>query len=84
VLLLTEEPFDPRNVYMTHNPEQLAAYHFARAEHYERLKMASANNPTLFYQYAEQQFHHKALAHRYKAISAGGMMMMPHPMMGGM
>jgi hypothetical protein len=79
---MTQLAFDQRNMYHTGDPEQLAAYHFARAEHFERMKMASANNPALFYQYAEQQFHNKALAHRYKAMSAGAMM--HQPMMGGM
>jgi hypothetical protein len=56
---------------ITRNPEQLALYHFAQAEHFERLKMASANHPVLFYYYAEQQYYSRALAHRYKAMTVG-------------
>jgi hypothetical protein len=49
----------------------------AQAEHFERLKMASANDPARFYQYAEQQFQNEALAHRYMAMKHGTMMHQP-------
>lgn len=55
-----------RNTYQ--DPEQLAGYHFVKAEHFERMKMAHASNPQLFYQYAEKEYYHKALAHRYKGM----------------
>ncbi|WP_088832049.1 hypothetical protein [Paenibacillus tyrfis] len=52
----------------SYDPEQMAGYHFVKAEHFERMKMAYAGNPPLFYQYAEQEYFHKALAHRYKGM----------------
>jgi hypothetical protein len=76
---MTQQTYDQRNMHHVGDPEQLAAYHFAQAEHFERMKMASANDPLRFYQYAEQQFHNKAIAHRYKAMSAGAMMHQPMP-----
>jgi hypothetical protein len=39
-----------------------------KAEHFERMKMACAGNPPFFYKYAEQEYYHKALAHRYKGM----------------
>ena len=48
--------------------EQLALFYFEQAEYFERLKMASVNNPSLFYQYAAQQFYYQALEHHYKAM----------------
>lgn len=48
--------------------EQLVNYCVAYAEYYKQLKMASINNPLLFYQYEEQQIYYKALADRYKAM----------------
>ncbi|MFF2154461.1 hypothetical protein ACFVVQ_04030 [Paenibacillus chitinolyticus] len=52
----------------SYDPQQLAGYHFVKAEHFERMKMAHAGNPSLFYHYAEQEYFHKALAHRYKGM----------------
>jgi hypothetical protein len=82
VLQLTQKSFDQRQ-----NPEQMAAYHRNLAEHFERLKMASAKDPQMFYQYGQQQFENEALAHYYKAMSHGMQPMggmMNHSMMGGM
>ncbi|NOV02302.1 hypothetical protein GC097_20035 [Paenibacillus sp. LMG 31457] len=56
-------------MHMYHDPETLSGYHFVKAEHFERMKMANANNPALYYQYAEQEYCHKALAHRYKGMA---------------
>ena len=53
--------------------EQWALFHFAQADQFKRLKMASVNNPALFYQYGEQQFFNKALAFRYKAMIASSL-----------
>ena len=53
--------------------EQWALFHFAQADQFKCLKMASVNNPALFYQYGEQQFFNKALAFRYKAMIASSL-----------
>ncbi|WP_371263836.1 histidine phosphatase family protein [Paenibacillus sp. UNC496MF] len=45
-------------------------YHFRQAELFERLKSASAADPILCNEYAEQQFMNMALAYRYKAMAA--------------
>ncbi|MGN8767995.1 histidine phosphatase family protein [Paenibacillus barengoltzii] len=58
-----------RNMVTTWNHKQLAFYHFTQAGIFERLKMASANDPVLYYHYAEQQFANMALAYRYKAMT---------------
>jgi len=62
------ETVNQRNMY--YDPLQMAGYHFVKAEHFERMKMACAGNPTLFYQYAAQEYYHKALAHRYKGMAS--------------
>ncbi|MBE1445862.1 hypothetical protein [Paenibacillus sp. OAS669] len=59
-----------RDIYAYHNPLHQAGRHFVMAEHCERMKMACAGNPELFYKYAECEYYHKALAHRYKGIAA--------------
>lgn len=51
----------------------LLSYHLAKVDHYKSLKMASANNPALFHQYAEQQYLNQALAHKYEASIAEAM-----------
>ncbi|GAA4849954.1 hypothetical protein GCM10023310_30510 [Paenibacillus vulneris] len=62
-----------RDIYTYHNnPLHQAGRHFVMAEHCERMKMACAGNPELFYKYAECEYYHKALAHRYKGIAAAG------------
>jgi hypothetical protein len=40
--------------------------HAAIAEHYERLKMANADNHDAYYKYAELQYYHKSRAIHYK------------------
>nr|WP_246358639.1 hypothetical protein [Paenibacillus phytorum] len=62
-----------RNMYGYHDPMHQAGKHFVMAEHFERMKMAYAGDPARFYQYAECEYYHKALAHRYKGIAAAGM-----------
>ncbi|MEC0234178.1 hypothetical protein P4H71_07520 [Paenibacillus kribbensis] len=58
-----------RDMYMSNDPNQLAGQNFVKAEHFERMKMANASNPVLFFQFAEQEYYHKALAHRYQGIA---------------
>ncbi|MCC3378701.1 hypothetical protein JO375_03835 [Paenibacillus sp. UY79] len=58
-----------RDMYMSNDPNQLAGQNFVKAEHFERMKMANANNPVLFFQFAEQEYCHRALAHRYQGIA---------------
>lgn len=41
--------------------------HAALAEHYERFKMASANNAHEYYRYAELQHYHISRAYFYKS-----------------
>lgn len=48
--------------------EQLALRHFAQAQHFKVLKNVYVNDSSLYYQYGEQQYYHKALAHRYRAM----------------
>ena len=60
-----------QNEDLTPSLEQLALFYFEQAEYFERLKMASVNNPSLFYQYAAQQFYYQALEHQYKAMLTG-------------
>ena len=62
-----------QNEDLTPRFEQLALFYFEQAKCFERLKMASVNNPLLFYQYAAQQFYHQALEFQYKAILTNGM-----------
>ncbi|WP_408008986.1 hypothetical protein ACJROX_01185 [Pseudalkalibacillus sp. A8] len=42
--------------------------HAALAEHYERHKMAYANNSTMYYKYAELQYFHKSRALYFKSF----------------
>ncbi|MFC5406282.1 hypothetical protein [Cohnella soli] len=58
-----------REMHTVTDPNQLAGYNFVRAEHFERMKMANANNPLLYFKYAEQEYYHKALAHHYQGIA---------------
>ncbi|WP_416150387.1 histidine phosphatase family protein [Salipaludibacillus sp. HK11] len=60
------------NVGKSHYPGQLAHRYFSQSENFRLLKLASIHNPVLFYQYAQQQYYHKALANHYKAMAAGG------------
>ena len=57
-----------QNEVLTPSFEQLALFYFEQAEYFERLKMASVNNPSVFFQYAAQQFYYQALEHHYKAM----------------
>ena len=57
-----------QNEHLTPSFEQLALFYFEQARYFERLKMASVNNPLLFYQYAALQFYYQALEHQYKAM----------------
>jgi hypothetical protein len=41
--------------------------HSALEMHYERLKMANANNHSKYYQYAKLQYFHKSRALHYKS-----------------
>ncbi|WP_280770760.1 histidine phosphatase family protein [Salipaludibacillus daqingensis] len=52
------------------HPEQLADYYQSQATYYERLKNGSKNNLCLYYQYGEQEYYNKALACRYKMLTA--------------
>ncbi|MCM3337813.1 hypothetical protein M3650_03965 [Paenibacillus sp. MER TA 81-3] len=58
-----------RDMHTSYDPNQLAGQYFVRAEHFKRMKMANANNPVMFFHYAEQEYYHKALAHRYQGIA---------------
>ncbi|WP_226000257.1 hypothetical protein [Paenibacillus sp. BJ-4] len=58
-----------RDMNTSNDPNQLADENFVKAEHFERMKMANANNPVLFFQFAEQEYYHQALAHRYQGIA---------------
>ncbi len=58
-----------RDMYMCNDPNQLAGQNFVKAEHFERMKMANANNPVLYFQFAEREYYHKALAHHYQGIA---------------
>lgn len=42
--------------------------HSSLSEHCERLKMANANNPMLYYKYGELQYYHKSRAFYYRAF----------------
>lgn len=47
--------------------------HAALAEHYERLKIASADDSAAYYRYAELQYYHKSRAIHFKGyFSAAG------------
>jgi len=59
-----------QNGGINQNLEQLALRHFAQAEHFKVLKNVYGNDSSLYYQYGEQQYYHKALAHRYRAMIA--------------
>ncbi len=61
-----------QNEHLTPSFEQLALFYFEQAKYFERLKMASVNNPLLFYQYAALQFYYQSLEHQYKAMLTGG------------
>lgn len=54
------------NKDLTLSLEQLAYYHFALAAQFERLKLASENNSSLFTYYAGLHSYHLALEHHYK------------------
>ena len=60
-----------QNEDLTPSFEQLALFYFEQAKYFERLKMASVNNPLLFYQYAALQFYYQALEHQYKTMLTG-------------
>jgi hypothetical protein len=46
--------------------QQQYLIHSALSGHYERLKMANANNPAAYYKYGELQYYHKSRAYYYR------------------
>jgi len=61
--------YDNRQMPQTYTPEvarQHYLQHAALADHYERLKMASADDHAAYYRYAELQYFHKSRAFHFK------------------
>lgn len=61
-----QPPYD--QVYTIQVAQQFFLKHAALAEHYERLKIANANNDSAYYRYAELQYYHKSRAMHFKGF----------------